>query len=272
MSNVQECINVIKTQLIGNRSVRALIVEGPEDVDAFQQFLNRRTPGWESKWIIAEAGGKRPLLQILKKEPDWVGIADRDDWSADELSDHAISHPNLFVLPRFCLESYLIDPDELWTAFPEKQRDKLAGGVADLKAALVPLLPNWTRHAALWHVINPLWRRLRHLGFVDGVLDTKSIPDDKELTRLLKSWAVALDVQKTLQEFSARLTSLHAMPTTDLFATWIQAKRFYPEVVHPALDRLLGSKSAKERRLAIFRTLPVPVDLEGLWQKMGLVP
>ncbi len=49
-------------------------------------------------------------------------------------------------------------------------------------------------------------------------------------------------------------------------------KRFYPEVIHLAIDKLLGSKSAKERRQAIFRTLPVPADLDSLWLKMGVLP
>ena len=43
-------------------------------------------------------------------------------------------------------------------------------------------------------------------------------------------------------------------------------------VVHETLNRLLGVKSVKERRLAIFRTRPVPSDLDGVWQAMGLNP
>jgi hypothetical protein len=267
-----ERIAEIKTQLIGNRGVRALIVEGQDDLDALSQFLGKRFPGWESLWVIAKAGGKRQVLKIIASEPNWIGVVDRDDWTADERADHETRHLNLCVLPRFCLESYLIDPSELWAAFPEKQRAKIPGGVTDITAALAASLPDWTRHAALWHVITPLWRKLRHLGFTDGVLDTHAIPDDQKLADFLKNWAGVLDAEKTLKEFNALLATLQAKPHAELFSQWIYAKRFYPEVVYPALDKLLGAKSAKERRQAIFRTLPVPVDLDGLWLKMGLLP
>ena len=267
-----ERIAEIKTQLIGNRGARALIVEGTDDLVALSQFLGKRFPGWESEWVIAEAGGKRQVLKIIASEPNWLGVVDRDDWTADERADHETRNLNLFVLPRFCLESYLIEPHELWEAFPDKQRAKIPGGMTDISAALATSLPDWTRHAALWHVITPLWRNLRKLGFTDGVLDTHSIPNDQKLADFLKNWARVLDAEKALRDFNALLATLQAKPPAELFSQWIYAKRFYPEVVHPALDKLLGAKSAKERRQAIFRTLPVPVDLDGLWRKMELLP
>lgn len=272
MSKVQERIDEIKSQQLGNRVLRVLVVEGPDDRDAFQQFLAKRVPAWESHWVLAEAGGKRQVLQILKQEIDWVGVVDRDDWSDEEQAEHVRTYPNLFVLPRFCLESYLINPDELWAAFPDKQRAKLPGGLDDLKAAFAASLPEWIRHAALWHVINPLWRKLRALGFVDEALNTQSIPDDAALIALLNRWVSALDSQQVLLEFHERLLKLQQLSPAELTAHWLYAKKFYPEVVHPLLDRLLGTKSSKARRLAIFRTLPVPVDMETLWKKMGLVP
>jgi len=104
------------------------------------------------------------------------------------------------------------------------------------------------------------------------VLGSPPIPDDGALRAKFKDWHLTLDADTVLagvQTLEARLAS---DDVGKVCTQWLYAKSFYPEVVHPALDRLLGSKSAKERRLAIFRTLPVPADLEGLWQKMGLVP
>jgi hypothetical protein len=269
--NTSERIAEIKTQLIGNRGARALIVEGTGDVEALSVFLGKRFPGWESKWVIAEVGGKRKVLEVIASEPNWIGVVDRDDWTAEERADHEKKNSNLFVLPRFCLESYLINPSELWEAFPEKQRNKIPGGKTEVTAALDELLPNWTRHAALWHTISPLWRKLRQLGFTDGVLDTHSIPDDQKLKNILDDWAGVLDVDNTLRDFDLLLASLKAKPPAELFSQWIYAKRFYPEVVHAALDKLLGQKPAKIRRQSIFRTLPVPPDLDELWVKMGLL-
>lgn len=51
---------------------------------------------------------------------------------------------------------------------------------------------------------------------------------------------------------------------------WLHAKDFYAEVVHRVLDQLLGQRTAKVRRLAIFKTRQVPADLDVVWHAMGL--
>lgn len=271
MSKIDERIAEIKTQLIGATGAKVLIVEGPDDVDAFRIFLGRRFPEWERGWRIVDAGNKRQALQILSKEPTWIGLVDHDEWTQEERERHLANTPNLVVLPRFCLESYLIDPEELWQAFPEKQQQKIAGGLPQLQTALAQHKASWLRHSALWHVINPLWRRLTALGFTSGVLNTQNIPDDATLLRTLQSWHATLDAQATLGAVHRQLAELQTKSDKELFASWIYSKAFYPQVVHRLLDDLLGQRPAKERRLAIFRTLPFPADLDPLWQRMGLL-
>ncbi|MDP2434073.1 MAG: hypothetical protein Q8O33_18930 [Pseudomonadota bacterium] len=220
---------------------------------------------------MAHAGNKKLVQGILKAEPDWLGLVDRDEWTSDELTQRQRDTPNLLVLPRFCLESYLIDPAELWAAFPEKQRLKVPGGEETLRNALLLEKARWVRHAALWHVINPLWGKLRALGFKDGVLDSNRIPDDGRLLEALKSWHDFLDAQKVFAEFQTRLAEVQALDEQTLFARWLYAKNFYPQVVHRELDKLLGQKPARGRRLALFKTRSVPDDLIFVWQHMGLM-
>ena len=272
MSAVADRIAEIKEQRLGNTGKRVLVLEGTDDVDAFEIFMGRQFPDWEMSWALAHAGNKKRVQEILKAEPDWLGLVDRDEWTADELARYQGLVPNLLVLPRFCLESYLIDPDELWAAFPEKQRAKVEGGVATLRAALLAEKATWVRHAALWHVINPLWGRLRALGFKEGVLDSNRVPNDGALLAVLKSWHDFLDAQKVFAEFQKQLAEVQALGEQVLFAQWVYAKRFYPQVVHRELDRLLGHKPARVRRLALFKTRAVPDDLNFVWRRMGLMP
>lgn len=176
MSKVDDLIKDIKTQLVGNTGVRVLLVEGTDDVDAYRIFLDRAFPGWEKTWHLTQAGNltqlgnKTNVVAMARKEPTWLGLVDRDEWTDAEIAEKAITCPNLLVLPRFCLESYLIDPAELWAAFPAKQQAKIIGGEAQFRLEVLADLQGWIRHAALWHGVRPLWQQLhRDLGFPDSV-------------------------------------------------------------------------------------------------------
>ena len=270
MSTLEERIEQIKTQFIGKTGLRALLVEGPDDVDAYRIFLGRKFPEWEKAWILAAAGSKADVVRMLSKEPNWLGMVDRDEWTEVEIAEKKAECANLMVSPRFCLESYLIDPAELWGAFPEKQRAKIVGGEAQFRNAVQADLTEWIRHAALWHGVRPLWRQLRSLGFPDSVLGIPPMPNDDALRAKFLEWHVTLNADVVLANVHTLEAQLGAEDVSTLFAQWLHAKSFYPQVVHQTLNRLLGQKPAKERRLAILRTRTVPEDLVPLWQAMGL--
>lgn len=237
----------------------------------FRQLLNRRRPQWEAEWVLAVAGNKKHAMDIAAFEPDWLVLVDRDEWTASDVRNFQEQHANLIVLPRFCLESYLLDPAELWRALPPKQQQKIPAGESAIEGEVLAQIADWRRHAALWHVINPLWSGLRALGFKERLLQTRPIPDDAELERTLRTWSEFVDYQRILDEVHARIAMMNSQPLQDFLHHSLYAKEFYPKVVHPALNRLLGQKSAVERRKALFGTLPMPSDLAPLWQRMGLV-
>jgi len=197
---------------------------------------------------------------------------DRDEWSEEVQNQHLMAHPNLLVLPRFCLESYLINPAELWQAFPPKQRAKIKGGEAVFRAVLLASLPEWIRHAALWHGVRPLWQQLRNAGFPDDVTKVPPTLSDKELREFFSNWHGLLDADALLTRVRGLEAKVTAEDVETVCQQWLHAKHFYAEVVHLALDRLLGVKPARQRRLAIFRTLTVPADLDVVWRAMGLLP
>lgn len=272
MSTVDERIQTIKTQLVGNSGVKVLLVEGPDDVDAYRIFLDRKFPGWESQWHIEPAGKKASVVQMAKKEGTWLGLVDRDEWTDVEIARQIADCPNLLLLPRFCLESYLVDPQELWQAFPEKQRAKIAGGEAQFRQEVLADLAGWTRHAALWHGVRPLWQQLRSLGFPDAVLNSPPMPDDETLRDKFRAWHDSLNADAILDRVHQLEEQLTAKDHGELCRKWLYAKNFYPQVVHQVLNRLLGQKPAKDRRISILRTRTVPDDLDVLWNAMGLNP
>jgi hypothetical protein len=270
VSKVQERIAQIRTQLVGESGARVLLVEGSDDVDAFRIFLDKKFPAWEQAWHLVAAGNKRMVQQIAAAEPQWLGLVDRDEWTEDEIQQRMQETTNLLVLPRFCLESYLIEPGELWAAFPQKQRDKIAGGEAAFLETFSHGLGPWIRHAALWQEIRPLWRRLHGAGFPDAVLDAPNVPDEPALRERLLGWRDTLDVESVVARVRALEATLADERLHTLCTQRIHAKSFYPKYVHPLLDRLLGQKDARTRRISVLRTRAVPDDLGVVWQRMGL--
>lgn len=270
MSKAEDRVAEIRGTKIGASTKRALIVEGPDDEAAFTQLLRRRSPNWEQTWALAPAGNKREALKLAALEPTWLVVTDRDEWSDAEVARHESERANLFVLPRFCLENYLVDPQELWQALPQKQRDKPGVSLSALQAALLASLGDWQRHAALWQVINPMWSGLRALGFKDGLLKTDPVADDTGIQQTLQAWDAYIDATKVYAAVQAAIVQMGGLAQDEFMRRHLYAKAFYPQVVHRALDQLLGAKPPKDRRVALFSTLPLPADLEPLWQRMGL--
>ncbi len=270
MSKTDDRIQEIRQQYICNAQKRALIVEGVDDINAFKSFLTRAHPDWENHWVVAEARKKSEVLAITKKEHNWIGVVDRDEWSQQKIHDIQSEINNLWVLPRYCIENYLIVPEELWLALPTKQQAKITGGVEALNQAIKADLVRWRCHGALWAVINPLWEGLRSLGFKEALLDPDIAANDEEIKQKLMEWHIFLEPEQIWQQYQQALTAVSDQSENDQFKHCFHGKLFYERVVNPLLNDLLGQKSANHRQQSIFSTLPVPDDLTPLWQKMGL--
>ncbi len=271
MSKLDNLIKKIQDERIGNSNKRVLVVEGVDDCDALSVFLNKKFPSWERNWVLYPAGNKKQVLAVIEQIDTWIGLIDKDEWTATEIAQHSARLPNLAVLPRFCLESYLVEPNELWAAFSPKQRDKFTGGVNQLSEEISATKESWLRHAALWHAINPLWGKLRGLGFKESVLDPKDVPNDDDLLNKLSSWHDTLDAQRTVQTINALISQFQQESDFQFYTQRLYAKDFFPLVVHATLNRFIGQEDEKTRRQNIFRHLPVPADLDVLWQKMELL-
>jgi hypothetical protein len=226
----QERRREIKEELIGQTGKQALLVEGADDEFFFRIFLDRKFEKiWENTWVLAGAGNKKTVTEMLVQEPDWLGIVDRDEWREEVIDEKQAELNNLFVLPRFCIESYAIEPIELWQALPEKKRQKIAGGFEALESEIL---------------------------------------ENKGIKNILQEWHSYLDPDAILKEFDEKLQNVQQLSQQEQFAKWLHGKQFFYEKIHPVLNKYLGQNDAKNRLKEIFRTRELPEDLKPLWARI----
>ena len=259
----------IKEEIIGQTGKRVLVVEGTTDKTLFFLWLQRKFgANWENSWVICGAGKKKAVLDIIEKEPSWVGIVDRDEWRQNVIENKQEKLNNLFVLPRFCIENYAVDPDELWDALPDYQKEKVSDGLHSLRTEILKDKDKWLRHGVLWSIVNPLWSGLRSLGFKEKLLDFKSAQDDEIIKQTLNEWHRYLDPDILFNKFEKNLRDVQKLPTKVQLARWIHGKLFFREKVHPILNKYLGQSNVESRLRDIFKTLKLPEDLKPLWERI----
>lgn len=272
MSKLDTLHDKIKQQHVGATGKKVLLVEGPDDELAFRSWLGKLDVNWENRWVVASAGKKANVLDLLTLEPDWVGVVDRDEWTAQNIAEKQRDIPNLWVLPRFCLENYLCDPNELWAMLPLMQQQKIQGGLETLGAAITVDLHQWLQHGALWHVINPLWEGLRALGFKERLLDIQQAGNDQAIRQTLNDWHQFLEPTAIWTDYQARLAEVTGWPVGQQLQSGVHGKQFFPDVVNQALGRLLRQQAkANVRQKDLLQNSSPPADLQPLWQRMGLI-
>lgn len=264
---------ILETKITEDK--RALIVEGKTDELVFTQLLKKVDPQWETNWVLAEVGGKRNVVEILSKQPTWLGIVDRDEWDNAQLNQRQQQLPNLLVLPRFCIENYLTVPGELWYCLPQKQRAKLPEGrdaaVQSIAALITENLERWVQFGALWAIINPLWDELRLLGFNRDLLDPELVLDEQGFRAQCAIWHSLLEPQVIWQRYQDKLAAIQAQNNDENLRTIVHGKKFFKAVVTPAFRQLFAIQSAISVE-DLFRQMPVPADLAFVWQRMDLTP
>lgn len=269
--NIRELIADIRDEQIASQNKRAIIVEGKDDVEAFTILLNRAFPEWERHWILAEAGNKTSIQKILQLEEQWLGVVDRDEWSDDVITERQAATPNLFILPRFCQENYLIDPDELWPAIPQNQRDKINSENAEAQThfrhVLLQDLPRYLRHGVLWRVIAPLWSGLRSRGFTNRLAAENSVDtaqNDEEIRECLENWDELLNPSRIFAEFQQQLAIANEAEQTEQLRHWVHGKVFWKDVTLPRMNHLFMQRSEKAWRVSLWQDIPTPNDLNPL--------
>jgi len=258
---------------VGQTGVRVLVVEGDDDKEFIESLLDKVAAGvWASQWAVGVANGKQNVLKILHDQPNWLGIVDRDEWSQNAaMAAQNMLPGRLHILPRFCMESYFIDPGEIWAALPPAQQQQFTGGFAALETDLLQPLAEWVRHGALWHVINPLWDGLRACGFKEALLDRQAAQSDQAIQQKLTEWHQFLDPNTIFTEFQSKLAAATAAPRPQQLRDWVHGKQFFHEHAIQVLNRHLAQRSVEKWMLLLRQKMPVPPDLDFLWRAMQLI-
>ncbi len=260
-------------QEIDKSGKKAFLVEGEDDVACYRMILNRQFGiGFENKfkWLITHTGGKKILTDILEKEINWLGVIDRDEWSDDVIEKKEKELANLHVLQRFCLESYLIVPDQLWKLLSEDQQKKINGGFEEFKNRICKKKTEWLRHGVMWSVINPLWNGLRSIGFKEYLLKIDNIQDDNVIQEKLKEWHNFLDAGKIFSDFQDKLNQADKMTEFEQLTIRIHGKQFFEQHVCDVLNHFLGQKESGKRKSELFRNMNPPADLQLLFAKISI--
>jgi hypothetical protein len=276
MSAASDLRDRIRQRLVGSQTKRVFLVEGVDDKLALDILLNRFVLNWESAWVVEAAINKKELQEVLKLEPDWLGLVDRDEWDAAERDKRQQATPNLLVLPRFCMENYLVVPDEVWDAVPPARQNDVPKGLPGWQAQALKDLDQYVRHGVLWHVVTPLWSGLRGRGFKEKLASDSAAcvavaQSDADIQQVLSDWDAYLDSARLFSEFQSKLAEAQQLPPYEQLKHWVHGKTRWREVVNPAMNALFGQMAESVRRRKIFEHLPAwPNDLQFVLQRMGL--
>lgn len=276
MSKASDLRDRIRQRVVGSQTKRVFLVEGTDDKQTMEILLNRFVLNWESVWVVEAAGNKAQLQEILKLEPEWLGLVDRDEWDAAEQDKRQQATPNLLVLPRFCMENYLVVPDEVWNTVPLARQQALPHGVLQWQAQALTDLDLYVRHGVLWHVVTPLWSGLRARGFKEKLASDNAdcvvvAQSDADIQQVLKDWDAYLDPARLFAEFQTTLAHVRQLSHDEQLKHWVHGKTRWREVVYPAMNALIGQFAESTHRRKIFENLPVwPNDLQFVLQRMGL--
>ena len=242
---------------------RVLLVEGTGDV-AFLTLMLDKPPLQEENifldWVITPAGGKDAVLRLLTERPGLHAMVDRDAWDDAECRKKERRHPGLHILPRFCIENYLICPEELAAAVPD---------FSGYAAQITREIPKAVRHACLWRAAQPLYEELLQAGFNRALLHYPP-PDEEEMRALLASWQQLLSPENVHQRLEEHFQSVSGAPEEVLLRRYMHGKVFWRGCVEAIAARFFPGHKSEELKREVFRRLPLPRDLENFLRNIFL--
>lgn len=234
---------------------RVLLVEGTGDISFLTLMLDKpplREENILADWVIAQAGGKDAVLRLIGEQPDISGMVDRDAWDEETCERLQKKHPHLHILPRFCIENFLVCPDELDEAIP---------GFGRFSPVISGEIPRAIRHACLWRAAQPLYEELLQAGFNRALLRYPP-PAAEEMQALLHGWQSLLspeNVQKRMQESFAHMKDL---PEALVLRRFVHGKVFWRGCVESLVARFYPGKKNDDLKREVYRRLKLPRDLE----------
>jgi len=250
---------------IGSNSRKVVIlVEGKDDKTAYELLFKNKFSNWEDLFSFHPATGKDNVIKELEDSPDFIGIIDKDEWWEEDIEKNKKKLSNLIVIPRYCMESYLVVPEEIWEKLPVIQKEKIK--YDDFRDAILENIDAWTKNAALWNAIQPLYYKLKDSGFNQELLIRDDrIPDEEFIRAKLNEWHGILDPEKAFNNYRALLSQITALSHREKLQKWIHGKEFWEQHVSQKLVKFFGQKSREYYLKKIWRDREIPGDWAEIW-------
>jgi hypothetical protein len=260
-----------------------LLVEGKDDRDILGSMLRRMDRNYTKSIKIFETEGREKVLKGLacKNQPTdgWWGIIDRDEATDAEVASLQSILPTLRVLPRYCIESFFVDPDEVWPLIPPPKKAPLADGVQQIKNAVEPEVDKWVAHWAMWCVIRKKRKELlEKLRFPDELLErmTNAVLTEAEIKTELGNWHNHLTPDPIHAEYANLESSAAAEPLETRYRRHVHGKKFFEGVVSQKGLRLIQQRAAADWLLDLAESIArgrslgidVPSDLRNSLQNI----
>jgi hypothetical protein len=235
-----------------------LLVEGQDDQIIYEYFFDMCYPGWDAHFRIDAVEGKPHVLNGVGYREDWIGLVDRDDWSDEIFAAMLLNKPNLKGLPRYCIESYFCDPQELWRVLPDTLKNRVGNDPTRLSQPILDVLPDWVAHGAMWRVLRRIDAGNRH----PKALDDQPVTDKAKIISLLRAWHTQINPDIVLTKYDEELKLGSSLPLDEQLHVYIHGKKFFRMVVLQTLDHLF-SNPGKSTWLEEFRKWKIqpPPDL-----------
>lgn len=270
MSSFDDRFRAFSSEVAATPGKRVLVVEGSTDID-FLTWMFDKPPlkgmNLPARWVMGDAGGKTAVVRMLEKRPEWVGLVDRDAASQDEIDAAIKKTPNLFLLPRYCIENYLTDPRLLDQMLDMPRFAKQKKPLEYAKQQIKPHYSEAIRHGSLWRAVQPLQDALQELGF-NGALLKYSLPGDAEVKQTLQSWSQLMDWQRIYAQYEQFQETASALPLDKALARWVHGKMLWRNVVGPQLSEALGGVNKDKLARRLFRMMDLPEDVHQLMQRL----
>ncbi|EYF02594.1 DUF4435 domain-containing protein [Chondromyces apiculatus] len=254
---------------IHNLSIKAgkklLLVEGDDDKDVVEQLFEQVEPLWMTKVHVGVAGDRGKVLRKLEKHPDWYGLVDRDVWDEADVQQQTSALPGLKVTEAWCIESYFCEPGLLETA--------LGLPAGSVQQPITPQVDGWLCYGAIWWTLQR-WREsfaaaLPSSDFGHPAKDAcHPVQDEPTLRKRLDGCQASLHSIPTDQivaAIQARLREIDALAVAGKLEKGIHGKRFFKEVIVPALNKADSQREADEWRRIVAGKWKArwPADLQA---------
>jgi hypothetical protein len=250
-----------------------LFVEGETDKKIIAAFLDAHQKkgdkplDWRTHIDVKATNGSKQVLQNLRDSQfasRAYGLIDRDGRTDSEIAELQAELSRLLVLPRWTIENYFIDPDELEQMLPEALRGKTTLSVIQNSVL------DWVRHGALWRLLYERGAFEFCRGHEDGfpmALFNQMPLDEARIRQRLMKWQENLDAETVMASHEERFQAFQRESAAH-YTRHIHGKRFFNDVVLRVLNTLKQKNEKTWLDDLISGITTCPPDLVPVLQRL----